>query len=322
MARDGKQLPELNKQAAAARLLLDYAVGQGLIDDPAIVEPIVKIEAELQGAAIPNSDAIADFLKAYNRLSKLTGEVSAASLSAEARSDQLRTRHIYLGVLVCLLILSMPITTISAVGGQLVDNANSAIIAMCKDYPVMYCASNTEERSAAYDTSPAVVNNISTRTTSIWGTLKAIAILSDLTGSEKAKLNEIWVDDKGNVWAEFKDIYYESFPITENFKLIYGTLSSYAVPILFAMLGAVTFGLRDLRQRTYPPTWISRGESLATLRIVIAGLAGYLITAISGITSEVKFSPILIAFVVGYSLDVFFVLLDTLVAQIKGAKSA
>ncbi len=322
MANDGKQVSELNKHAAAARLLLDYAVGQGLIDDPAIVGPIVAIEAEIQGAALPNSDAIADFLKAYNRLSRLTGGVSAASLSSEASNDQQKTRRIYLAVLVCLLILSMPITTITAVGGQLVANASAEIIAMCKDYPVMYCDSNSEARSSAYDTSPAVVNNITTRTTSIWGTLKAIAVLSDLTGSEKDKLNKIWVDDKGNIWAAFKDVYYASFSITENFKLIYGTLSSYAVPILFAMLGAVTFGLRDLRQRTYPPTWVSRGESLATLRIVIAGLAGYLITALSGITSEVKFSPILIAFVVGYSIDVFFVLLDTLVAQIKGAKVA
>ena len=60
-----------------------------------------------------------------------------------------------------------------------------------------------------------------------------------------------------------------------------------------------------------PPTWTKRDRSLELLRIMIAGLSGYLITALAGITDQTKMSPILIAFIVGYSIDVFFALLDT-----------
>jgi hypothetical protein len=322
MAQSDNGPRELADQVAGARLLLDYGVSRGLVDDATIVEGIIAMERALGGADPPGTDTISGFLKAYNSLSKLANGVTADSLSAAATADQLRARRVYFWFLVFLLVLSIPITTISAVGGQLVTSASETIAKVCKDYPAFGC-DPANKAGAAWDTSAAAVTDVSIKTTSAWGELSFIALFTGYAGTSKEELNHVWQTNTAQgIWATFLEVYYDSFPIIEDFKLIYGTLSSYALPILFAMLGAVTYGLRDLRQRMDPPTWVSRGESLALLRIVTAGLAGYLITAINGITSEVQFSPILIAFIIGYSLDVFFVLLDALVSQVKGAKSA
>lgn len=316
-------MPALNDEVAGARLLLDYAVSRGLVTDPAIITPIVQIEELLAAQANPDATAIAAFLQAYNALSKLTDGVSADSLSAAARKDQARTRRAYFAVLTLLLLLSIPIT----IGNQVASGATSEIAAMCKDYPEMGCDSAAKDKPVNYDTSAPVINDISTRTMNIWSNLKILSFFSDFSGSSQSKLDLIWKnntkpDGSTNIWGVFKDTYYQSFAIVDDFKLIYGTLTGYAVPILFSMLGAVMFGLRDLHQRADPPTWVSHSRSLATLRIVTAGLAGFLITAVAGITSDIKFSPILIALIIGYSLDVFFALLDALVSQFKGLKGA
>jgi hypothetical protein len=120
-----------------------------------------------------------------------------------------------------------------------------------------------------------------------------------------------------NVWSSFLETFYRSGIVIDRFKLYYGTLSNYLLPIIFGMLGAVTFGLRELRQKTEPPTWGRRGGALAVLRICIAGLAGFLVAVTGDLASEVQVSPIFIAFLLGYSIDVFFTLLDRLVSHLK-----
>jgi hypothetical protein len=307
-----------------ARLLLDYAVGHGLVDSPAIIDPIVKIESAIEANAAPDAAALSDFLKSYNALCKLTGGVSAETLSAQARQDQKRTRRIYFLFLTGLLLVAAPLTTISTVGGQLSANVVSQISSTCKDYPVLYCAASSRNESTSYDHYPYAVTDLTNKTNQISQNLWVLAFLDDLFQTQDLhdELMKVSPRYNPNLWSSFLETFSRSGTIIDRFKLYYGTLSNYLLPIIFGMLGAVTFGLRELRQKTEPPTWGRRGGALAVLRICIAGLAGYLVTITGDFTSEIKISPIFIAFLLGYSIDVFFTLLDRAVSHLKTVNSA
>jgi hypothetical protein len=306
-----------------ARQLLDYAVEHGLVDSPAIIDPIIKIESELDADAVPDALTRSEFLKSYNALCKITQGVSAETLSVAAKRDQQRTRHIYFLCLSALLLLAIPLTTISTIGGKLSTDAAAQITATCKDYPVLYCDPSTRNQETSYDHYPFSVNDLTSRTSHISQSLWVLAFFVDLFQSENmhADLAGVSPQHNQNIWSSFIETFNRSGVIIDRFKLYYGTLSNYILPIVFGMLGAVTFGLRELRQKTEPPTWGRRGGALAILRICIAGLAGYLITVTAGFTPDLQISPIFVAFLLGYSIDVFFTLLDRAVARFKAPSS-
>jgi hypothetical protein len=64
MAQSDNGPRELADQVAGARLLLDYGVSRGLVDDATIVEGIIAMERALGGADPPGTDTISGFLKA------------------------------------------------------------------------------------------------------------------------------------------------------------------------------------------------------------------------------------------------------------------
>jgi len=105
--------------------------------------------------------------------------------------------------------------------------------------------------------------------------------------------------------------------VKSEFDFWYDTLAGCLLPIAFAALGAVTFGLRDLRQRLEEKTWTPQGQALPTLRIVIALLVGFLISLFTDFSTKTGLTPIALAFVIGYSVDVFFTFIDSVVMRLK-----
>jgi len=306
-----------------ARLLLDYAVAHGLVDSPSIIDPIVKLESEIAAGAMPSALTLARFFKSYNALCKATYGVSAESLSEAAQRDQRRTRNIYFACLAALMLTAVPLTTISTVGGKLLADATATITATCKDYPVFYCDPASRNLETTFDVLPYAKNDLISRTTHVAQNLWVLASFVDwLEGSDlRGDLAEASPKKAPNIWSSFQQIAALCGSIADRFKLLYGTLANYALPIIFGMLGAVTFGLRELRQKAEPPTWIRRSGSLALLRISTAGLAGYLVTVLGDLTAGFQISLIFVAFLLGYSLDVFFTLLDRAVAHVKSMGS-
>jgi hypothetical protein len=195
-----------------ARLLLDYAVGHGLVDSPAIIDPIVKIESAIEANAAPDAAALSDFLKSYNALCKLTGGVSAETLSAQARQDQKRTRRIYFLFLTGLLLVAAPLTTISTVGGQLSANVVSQISSTCKDYPVLYCAASSRNESTSYDHYPYAVTDLTNKTNQISQNLWVLAFLDDLFQSQDLhdELTKVSPRYNPNLWSSFLEIFSRS----------------------------------------------------------------------------------------------------------------
>jgi hypothetical protein len=90
--------------------------------------------------------------------------------------------------------------------------------------------------------------------------------------------------------------------------MIYGAITAYLLPILYALLGACAYALRSLSQqiiaRTYTPTYADFA------RIIIAVIAGLVVGLFNNFTQGISLSPLAVAFLVGYAVEIFFSFLD------------
>jgi hypothetical protein len=90
---------------------------------------------------------------------------------------------------------------------------------------------------------------------------------------------------------------------------ILGAISVYLLPVLYSLLGAFLYALRSSRSagQHQQIVW-SRAQAS---RFLMAGIAGITVGAFNAlIPKEVLLSPLAIAFVVGYSIEVFISVLD------------
>ncbi len=302
----------LTKAVADARRLLDYAVSRSLVKDASIVDAIIAIDDDLNSEVKPPQQTVEAFLKAYNNLSGLTDGVSAASLTPEAELDAARTRVLYSALLLLLLIVLVPTTTITLVGKQMIKETLDNITWICNNEDqTLHCREqNTQAPSATVTNQFSHPYETSLRTTRIFDTmLKLARFVIDKPEPPPWSTHDLSTN--------FQDVRYYADKIIASFNLLYDTVAGCLLPIAFAGLGAVTFGLRDLRQRLEERTWTRQGQALPVLRVIIASLAGFLISLFSDFTAKSGFSPIAFAFIVGYSVDVFFSFIDAVVARLR-----
>ena len=100
--------------------------------------------------------------------------------------------------------------------------------------------------------------------------------------------------------------------------LAYGSLAAYVLPVLFALLGAFAFNLRDytnrIKTRTYHPSYVN------SARIIVAVIAGAMISFFNGFTQGLNL--LAAAFLVGYGVEIFFTFLDSLLVSFGAKKPA
>jgi hypothetical protein len=104
--------------------------------------------------------------------------------------------------------------------------------------------------------------------------------------------------------------------ISDKWQGVIAGITAYLLPVLYAVLGAFLYTFRS---------WCEKhegGESFQspdrTSRFLIAGIAGIAIGAFNDLfPKEVRFSPLALAFVVGYAIDVFTSRLDGLIEILK-----
>jgi hypothetical protein len=103
----------------------------------------------------------------------------------------------------------------------------------------------------------------------------------------------------------------------------YGAITICLLPILYALLGTCAYLLRsfeeELRTLTFTPT--SRAN---WARFLIAGIGGAVVGLFGNfsITEGASISPLAIAFLVGYAVDVFFSFLEGLLQSFTKAKTS
>ncbi|PPQ34062.1 hypothetical protein [Rhodopila globiformis] len=92
---------------------------------------------------------------------------------------------------------------------------------------------------------------------------------------------------------------------------IYGAISAYLLPVLYALLGACAYNLRDfstrVKRRTYHPSSYAN-----TARTIAAMTVGTIISLFNVFNNSAGLQPLAVAFLAGYGVEAFFAFLDAL----------
>jgi len=140
--------------------------------------------------------------------------------------------------------------------------------------------------------------------------------LADPGGWQKYQLQVPLVDYAGaatKLTREFQQVRYDATNEAANVSLFYGAVSSCILPVLYALLGAFAYILRtyqqQVRNRTYVPSCADSS------RFVVAAIGGAVVGLFNNFTNgqTVKISPLALAFLVGYAVDVFYTFLENLI---------
>jgi len=101
--------------------------------------------------------------------------------------------------------------------------------------------------------------------------------------------------------------------------VIYGAITAYVLPVAYALLGACAFALRNMAAqtgtKTYQPSYSNRA------RLIIALIAGTVVGLFNNFTQGVSVSPLAVAFLVGYAVEVFFSFLDAFVHTFESVRN-
>ncbi len=135
----------------------------------------------------------------------------------------------------------------------------------------------------------------------------------DHTGVDPRTTGERIVDEGAyqiELYQSLRDYWQER---CTSYKDVGGAISTYLFPLLFALLGAA---LCDLRCRL--PGKARQSVSLGGIRYTTAIIAGALVGIFTSlIPTNLFLPPLLIAFLLGYSVDIFTARLDGLIDKLR-----
>jgi hypothetical protein len=125
-----------------------------------------------------------------------------------------------------------------------------------------------------------------------------------------------------NLTTTYQDVRSFAQDILDMVSVYYGAITACLLPVLYALLGACAYLLRsfeeELRTLTFTPS--SRAN---WARFLVAGIGGAVVGLFGNftITQGASISPLAIAFLVGYAVDVFFSFLEGLLRSFTKPKN-
>jgi hypothetical protein len=117
---------------------------------------------------------------------------------------------------------------------------------------------------------------------------------------------------RDNITNTYQDVRYFAQTILTDVAVFYGAISTCILPVLYALLGTCAYLLRtfedQMSNRTFTPS------AANSARFLIAAIGGAVVGLFNNITitDQASLSPLAIAFLVGYAVDVFFAFLEGL----------
>jgi len=156
---------------------------------------------------------------------------------------------------------------------------------------------------------------------------KALGIVRDTLPSsedERRKALQLSVPlDPAQEWSDkiktYQDIRTYAKDVQQMNLMFYGAITAYLLPILYALLGACAYALRSLSQQIRARTYTATCADFA--RIIIAVIAGLVVGLFNNFTQGISLSPLAVAFLVGYGVEIFFSFLDTFLETLRKVRS-
>ena len=110
----------------------------------------------------------------------------------------------------------------------------------------------------------------------------------------------------------YQEVRYFAQNILDEVSLAYGAITACVLPVLYALLGTSAYLFRSyklhIRNKTYIPSFAN------SARFIIGAIGGAVVGLFNNfsVTQGATMSPLAVAFLVGYAVDVFYTFLDAL----------
>ena len=304
--RHGRATPRtpepLDEAIDLAERLLLFAEEAGKEVPADVVKSLVDAKTALDKGAIDDATKTA-FCAALGTLSTLTGQVTLQSVSPAARASALKTkrRHRWLGIL--LLVALVPISSVNLAGQIFLKDADQKIAEVCEaEKTALDCQRLAVNPGQAYQDKLLVGGG----TMQIWNDLWWLNVFELFVST--GDIDKVYLRD--TIEDQFFEAVWAAHLVETRFVSFYISFLGSLLPLIYALLGTVAFGIRDLRRRVADNTWTVAQELSATLRLLLAFFVGVVIGLFGDWTRGTSLSPIAIAFLAGYGVESFFDFLD------------
>ena len=327
-------MPEsvLSERLSEAELMLAHAAETGRDLNPGVVATITAARDAYARRAW-TTDLTKQFWPAYSQLcasiKPVTGE-SLAACSGDSLASTLRryrTGTLYLVFVILPLSVIMFInTSISNEINDRIKENNTLVVTLHDQLLNVQNGRAQNERDVVTALQQFATSNRSLY--ALASVLNSFILKSEhdpLSDADKRQALQLPVPltDIANAGFDkikiYQDIRTYAKDVQQMNLMIYGAITVYFLPILYALLGACAYALRSLSQqilaRTYTPTYADFA------RIIIAVIAGLVVGLFNNFTQGVSLSPLAIAFLVGYAVEIFFSFLDAFLETLKKVRS-
>ncbi len=319
-----------------AEVLLKFAAAEGTTISPDVVGPLVDARMKYGHSDFTKIDLMA-FFSALTTLSSLLRPVTANSIRACESEDTKRKLQKDRGLAVALTVITLAFSAIAFINHSLSSRIDQDVIS-ANQLAVALRVGISPNPSDAADPCRAR-QSPSSQPTALDGDkltkLQGFAALSREIYKQSLKFNIFvlkWEDDpikeasadleinpavinyQAEVFCKIS-LYERARDFSRNVVLdngyVYGAISQYILPVLYALVGAYAFRLRSfsetVRNYTYHPSFAD------SARMIGAFIVGSVISLFNLFTEGLSLSPLAVAFLAGYAVEVFFSFLDTLV---------
>jgi len=325
----------LSEKLSDAELMLAHAAETGKHLDPEVVATITNARDAYARRAW-TTDLTKQFWPAYSQLCASIKPVTGESLVACGGSGLARILKRYRTGTLYLVFLILPLSVVmfinTSISNEINDRIkeNNALVVTLHDQLL-----NVQAGRAQNDRDVVTaLQQFATSNRSLYALASLLNHfvlnaerdqLSDLSDADKKQALQLPVPltDTANAGFDkirtYQDIRTYAKDVQQMNLMIYGAITAYFLPVLYALLGACAYALRSLSQqilaRTYTPTYADFA------RIIIAVIAGLVVGLFNNFAQGISLSPLAIAFLVGYAVEIFFSFLDAFLETLRKVRS-
>ncbi len=342
----------LSEVLTDAERLMQYAAETGIDIDENLRKSIMTARAASPGTW--NGDTAANLLAAFTKLAARVKPVTAHSLKVCGKEDRKAVRTYWI-VGLCLTVVVVPFSLVSFVTSG-ISNAIRTDIATANGLAVTLTAQLGGEPDSGQVAAPQSAHppapskdEVLAELQQFASTIRAIDIRArqlnffvlyfekdpyeslrkNLTGFRDAFELPTPLSDlpkaKDDRIVVYQKVRYFAQSVLDDVSVFYNAITTCILPILYAVLGTCAYLLRSYEQQISARTYTHSAANSA--RFMIAAIGGTVVGLFNNfsITQGVSISPLAIAFLVGYAVDVFFSFLEGLIqafAKSRGSVGA
>lgn len=328
--------PVLAQKLCEAELMLAHAAETGKKLKPDIIATLTNARYAHASGALTKG-LTKQFWSAYSQLCTAIKPVTCESLTACGCSTIVRR---YRFGTICLLCLIVPLSILMFISARISDEINdrikenNALVVKLHDQILSGRVQNDLNGQPVPVQSDirTQFQQLATSNRSLYSVARVLnyfvlGVARDtLPGTELERRQMLELSASFDPPAEwpikikaYQDIRTYAKDVQEMSRIVYGAITACCLPILYALLGACAYALRLLSQQIRARTYTSTCADFA--RIIIAVIAGLVVGLFNNFTQGISLSPLAVAFLVGYGVEIFFSFLDTFLETLRKARS-